>query len=133
MKITKVYTEKYKWPKDKPIQNGKTTFTHNSLNLVCIETDEGITGYGTSYELNFVDRLGQLLIGENPLNNEKLWKPSGISAPKPPAFRSTSFWAVRVKAFLTTSPAATTLRARASWNCSMRWRNTSPGVPRLLR
>ena len=74
MKITKVYTEKYKWPKDKPIQNGKTTFTHNSLNLVCIETDEGITGYGTSYELNFVDRLGQLLIGENPLNNEKLWK-----------------------------------------------------------
>ena len=31
MKITKVYTEKYKWPKDKPIQNGKTTFTHNSL------------------------------------------------------------------------------------------------------
>ena len=74
MKITKVYTEKYKWPKDKPIQNGKTTFTHNSLNLVCIETDEGITGYGTSYELNFVDRLGQLLIGEDPLNNEKLWK-----------------------------------------------------------
>ena len=72
MKITKVYTEKYKWPKERPIANGKTVFTHNSLNLVCIETDEGITGYGTSYELNFVDRLAPLLIGEDPLKVETL-------------------------------------------------------------
>lgn len=92
MKITKVYTEKYKWPKDKPIQNGKTTFTHNSLNLVCIETDEGITGYGTSYELNFVDRLGQLLIGENPLNNEKLWK--RMYVPKFLGRRGNSLWSI---------------------------------------
>ena len=92
MKITKVYTEKYKWPKDKPIQNGKTTFTHNSLNLVCIETDEGVTGYGTSYELNFVDRLGQLLIGENPLNNEKLWK--RMYVPKFLGRKGNSLWSI---------------------------------------
>ena len=92
MKITKVSTEKYKWPKAKPIQNGKTTFTHNSLNLVCIETDEGITGYGTSYELNFVDRLGALLIGEDPLNNEKLWK--RMYVPKFLGRKGNSLWSI---------------------------------------
>ena len=29
MKITNVYTEKYKWPKEKPIANGTHVFTHN--------------------------------------------------------------------------------------------------------
>ena len=44
MKITNVYTEKYKWPKAKPIANGTHVFTDNELNLLVIETDEGITG-----------------------------------------------------------------------------------------
>ena len=92
MKITKIYTEKYKWPKEKPIQNGKVTFTHNSLNLVCVETDEGITGYGTSYELNFVERLGQLLIGENPLHHEKLWK--RMYVPKFLGRKGNSLWSI---------------------------------------
>ncbi len=92
MKITKVYTEKYKWPKERPIANGKTVFTHNSLNLVCIETDEGITGYGTSYELNFVDRLAPLLIGEDPLNNEKLWK--RMYVPKFLGRKGNSLWSI---------------------------------------
>ena len=37
MKITNVYTEKYKWPKEKPIANGTHVFTHNELNLLVIE------------------------------------------------------------------------------------------------
>lgn len=92
MKITRIYTEKYKWPKEKPIANGKTVFTHNSLNLVCIETDAGITGYGTSYELNFVERLAPLLIGENPLNNERLWK--RMYVPKFLGRKGNSLWSI---------------------------------------
>ena len=48
MKITDVRVEHYRWPKAKPIANGKHTYTHNELNLLIIATDEGITGYGCS-------------------------------------------------------------------------------------
>ena len=67
MKITNVYSESYRWPKEKPIQNGKHTFTHNELNLAIIETDEGITGYGSSYNVDYVEYLKPFLVGENPL------------------------------------------------------------------
>ena len=74
MKIVKVYAKAYKWPKDKPIQNGRHIFTHNELNLAVIETDEGIIGYGTSYNVDYVDYLKQFLLGEDPLNVERLWE-----------------------------------------------------------
>ena len=74
MKITNVTSKSYRWPKDKPIQNGKHVFTHNELNLAVIETDEGITGYGTSYNVDYVDYLKPFLIGEDPLNVERLWE-----------------------------------------------------------
>lgn len=75
MKITDVHAEMYRWPKEKPIANGKYVYTENSLNLIVIETDEGITGYGCSWELDdkFVKSMGAKLIGEDPLNNERLW------------------------------------------------------------
>lgn len=40
-----------------------------------IETDEGITGYGSSWELEekFVKSMGQKLIGEDSLNKERIW------------------------------------------------------------
>lgn len=92
MKITKVYTEKYKWPKEKPIANGTHIFTHNELNLLCIETDEGITGYGSSWEINFADRMGQAIIGEDPLNNERLWRKTYY--PKFMGRKGNSCWSV---------------------------------------
>ena len=46
MKITDVTTETYRWPRHKPISNGKHTYTHTGLSLVKIETDEGTTGIG---------------------------------------------------------------------------------------
>ena len=51
MKITDVRVEHYRWPKAKPIANGKHTYTHNDLNLLVIDTDEGITGYGCSWAI----------------------------------------------------------------------------------
>ncbi|NJN81674.1 MAG: hypothetical protein HC802_04865, partial [Caldilineaceae bacterium] len=46
MKITTISTEVYRWPRAKPITNGKHTYTHVTLGLVKIETDEGVTGIG---------------------------------------------------------------------------------------
>lgn len=74
MKITKVYTEKYRWPKEKPIANGKHVYTHNDLNLLVIETDEGITGYGCSWAIEFAESMGKAILGQDPLNNERLWQ-----------------------------------------------------------
>ena len=74
LKITKVYTEKYRWPKAKPIANGKHVYTHNDLNLLVIETDEGITGYGCSWAIEFADSMGKVILGEDPLNIERLWQ-----------------------------------------------------------
>ncbi|MFN8539271.1 MAG: hypothetical protein U0232_17570 [Thermomicrobiales bacterium] len=46
MEITAITIEEYKWPRHKPISNGLHTYTHAGLELVRIETDEGITGIG---------------------------------------------------------------------------------------
>lgn len=74
MKITDVRTERYRWPKEKPIANGKHVYTHNELNLLVIETDEGITGYGCSWAIEFAEGMGKAILGEDPLNNERLWQ-----------------------------------------------------------
>ena len=105
MKITGIFTEHYKWPKEKPLQNGKHVFTHNEINLAIVETDEGITGYGTSYSTDYVDYLSQFLIGEDPLDVErlyaKMWVPKflcrrGISLKSISAL-DTAFWDIRSK------------------------------------
>ena len=46
MKITKIGTREYRWPRHKPIANGKHTYTHVNFAVVEIETDDGITGIG---------------------------------------------------------------------------------------
>jgi D-arabinonate dehydratase len=77
MKITDIKTEAYKWPRHKPITNGKHTYTHAGLGLVKIETDAGITGIGLggdgSIERATIEHLKPQLIGEDPLNVERLW------------------------------------------------------------
>lgn len=88
MKITDVHVEKYRWPKQKPIANGKHVYTHNDLNLMVIDTDEGITGYGCSWAIEFADSMGAAILGEDPLNTERLW--SKIYVPKFIGRRGTS-------------------------------------------
>lgn len=74
MKITSVSSQRFRWKKDIPIVNGKHTFTHNELNLAVIETDEGITGYGSSYDVSLIELFVGKLIGQDPLNVEYLWE-----------------------------------------------------------
>ena len=77
MKITDITTEEYRWPRAKPITNGKHTYTHAGLALVKIETDEGITGIGLGGGGEIgratIAHLRQQLLGENPINVERLW------------------------------------------------------------
>lgn len=77
MKITSVTTEEYSWPRRKPITNGKHTYTHSGLGLVKIETDEGITGIGLGATgvigRATVEHLTPVLIGQDPINVERLW------------------------------------------------------------
>lgn len=77
MKITAITTEEYRWPLHKPITNGKHTYTHKSLALVKIETDAGVTGIGLGAGGDIgratVERLQDELIGEDPIDVERLW------------------------------------------------------------
>ena len=46
MKITDVNVEVYRWERHTPIRNGMYTYPTSGLNVVKIDTDEGVTGYG---------------------------------------------------------------------------------------
>src|SRR5437867_11040073 len=77
MRIVEISTEVYQWPRHKPITNGKHTYTHSGLSLVKIETDAGITGIGLGggglVGNATITHLKQGLIGEDPIDVERLW------------------------------------------------------------
>ncbi|MBI4305540.1 MAG: mandelate racemase/muconate lactonizing enzyme family protein [Chloroflexi bacterium] len=81
MKITDVKSEAFRWPRHKPIRNGLYTYTHSGLNVVKIETDEGVTGIGLGggmqdspdVSVAMVEHFKQVLIGRDPLDNERHW------------------------------------------------------------
>lgn len=77
MKITAISTQEYRWPRAKPITNGLHTYTHVDFALVKIETDIGLTGIGLGNGGPIwrasVATLGNLLIGEDPIDVERLW------------------------------------------------------------
>ena len=77
MKITAVTTEEFRWPRHTPISNGLHTYTHSGLALVKIETDAGITGIGLGggglIGRATVQHLTSTLIGEDPIDVERLW------------------------------------------------------------
>jgi D-arabinonate dehydratase len=77
MKITSIATEEFRWPRHKPISNGKHTYTHASLGIVRIETDAGIAGVGLGgtglIERATIQQLTHELIGEDPIDVERLW------------------------------------------------------------
>src|SRR5919199_5939180 len=77
MKITAITSEEFRWPRHVPIRNGKHTYTHSGLGIVNIETDDGITGIGLGgtglIGQATIDTLKHDLIGEDPIDVERLW------------------------------------------------------------
>ena len=77
MKITKISAEEYSWTRARPIRNGKHVYTNAGLGLVKIETDEGLTGVGVvalgSIIRATIEHLAPQLVGEDPINVERLW------------------------------------------------------------
>jgi len=77
MKITEIVMQEYRWPRTRPITNGKHTYTHVDYALVKISTDQGITGIGLGHggaiERAIVAHFAPMLIGEDPIDVERLW------------------------------------------------------------
>ena len=77
MKITDLMVEEFRWLRNKPIRNGLHVYTHSGLALIRISTDEGVEGIGlgspSPINRPVVEKLRGELIGENPMNVERLW------------------------------------------------------------
>ncbi len=81
MRITDMKTEIYRWKRDKPIRNGLYVYEDAGLNVIKIETDEGITGIGLGggltddgqIALSIADHFRQVVVGQDPFDNEKIW------------------------------------------------------------
>ena len=78
MKVTDVRLESYRWPRSKPIRNGRYVYPTAGLDVVKIETDEGVTGVGLSGGVQesegiggpILEHLKQYVIGRDPFDNE---------------------------------------------------------------
>ena len=83
MKITRVEAMTLTCPLDKPIMDATYTLPHRSAVLVKVDTDEGLSGIGESAyfggpplitKMIIEKELPEYLLGEDPLNIEKLWE-----------------------------------------------------------
>ena len=78
MKITNISSQSYRWPRKKPITNGKHTYVDSEQSFISIETDEGVTGIGLGrggkIEAAILEHLKPQLIGEDPINVERIWE-----------------------------------------------------------
>ena len=75
MKITSIETEHYRFMHTRAIRNGKHVYTHSNMFLVKIETDEGVSGIaeGRSAPQDMIERVRVDLLGEDPIDVERLW------------------------------------------------------------
>ncbi len=81
MKVTDVKMETYRWKRHKPIRNGRYVYPTSGLNVVKIETDEGITGVGLAGGVQGAEEIGsaildylkQYVVGQDPFDNERVW------------------------------------------------------------
>lgn len=81
MKITDVRMETYRWPRARPIRNGRYTYAEGGLNVIKAETDEGVTGIGLGGGVtepenivrSIMDYLKQVVVGQDPFDTERIW------------------------------------------------------------
>ena len=81
MKITKIKPSYYFVPYDRPLGNGKYMYYGMTMNVCCVETDEGITGVGYvggpmgggGIIHETLKELSSYVVGEDPFTVEKIW------------------------------------------------------------
>lgn len=77
LKITKVTTANYVWPRSRPVRNGLHTYTTVDFAILKVETDAGITGYGIGRprpgERDFRAQFAEKLVGLDPTMTEAIW------------------------------------------------------------
>ena len=81
MKVTDVTMETYRWPRARPIRNGRYVYRTAGLNVVKVETDEGITGIGLAGGVQEAEEIGvsilghlkQVVVGADPFDTERIW------------------------------------------------------------
>ncbi len=81
MKVTDLNVEVYRRPRHVPIRNGRHVYTTSGLNVIRVETDEGITGIGLGrgireapdVEVAILEHLKQYVIGQDPFDTERIW------------------------------------------------------------
>ncbi len=81
MKITDLRMETYRWPRAVPIRNGLHVYATAGLNVIKLETDEGVTGIGLGGGVleaedigrSIAEHLKQYVVGRDPFENERIW------------------------------------------------------------
>ena len=81
MKVTDLKMETYRWPRAKPIRNGRYVYAHAGLNVIKVETDEGLVGIGLGGGVieteditrSITEHLKQCVIGQDPFDTERIW------------------------------------------------------------
>jgi len=81
MKVADLKMEIYRWKRPRPIRNGRHIYPNTGLNVIKIETDEGITGIGLCGNAlegekvckEIMEQLKIHVIGQDPFDNEKIW------------------------------------------------------------
>ena len=81
MKITDLRMETYRYAGRRFTPAGRFVFGDDGLDVVKVDTDEGITGVGLGWAVSRVDALGrniaefnkQTALGKDPLDHERLW------------------------------------------------------------
>ena len=81
MQVTEIKTSIYRWKRSKPIRNGMYTYPDSGLNVVKIDTDEGISGIGFAGGVNddgkvthqAINHFKQYVLGKDPVTTERIW------------------------------------------------------------
>ena len=82
MKITSIKSHVLRYELDKELGYSQQYYKHRTTHLVCIETDEGITGWGECFgpgnialanKFIIENVISPMVLGEDPINKEKIW------------------------------------------------------------
>ena len=82
MKITSIKSHVLRYELDKELGYSQQYYKHRTAHLVCVETDEGITGWGECFgpgnialanKFIIENVISPMVLGEDPTNKEKIW------------------------------------------------------------